>query len=268
MKVLMNFCKKVKDNRYLINNLVSRDIKSRYVGSILGIFWTVIQPLSTILIYYFVFSVVLRLKLGSEYGTENFAIWLTCGLVPWMFFAEVINRSINVIADYKNLITKTVFSSEMLSVVTLATGIVNHIIAISLVIITGMIFGFITPSIRILYLPIYGLSLIFFTLGMSWFIAALNVYFKDIGQMVTIILNLWFYFTPIVFPPSSVPLSIMPLLKANPMFHVVEGYRMALLNSNNVTAWSVVYTLIAAITSFALGGYIFKKLKKGFVDVL
>src|SRR3989304_6855086 len=124
----LNFIRGVYQNTYMIRNMVIRDIRARYIGSFLGIFWSIIHPLTQLLVYYFVFSVILKVKLGPEYETTNFAIWLVAGLLPWMFFAEVFTRSPGVILEQSSIITKPLFPSEILSLTLIVAAMINPLI--------------------------------------------------------------------------------------------------------------------------------------------
>ena len=127
--------KKMYQNRFMIRKMVRRDIKRRYAGSILGILWSVVHPLTQIAIYYFVFSVVLDVGPGPEYGEANFAIWLIAGLLPWMFFVEIVTRAPAAVLDHANVIRKMVFPSEVLPLVHVVSAVIHHLIAVAVFVI-------------------------------------------------------------------------------------------------------------------------------------
>lgn len=247
--------------------MVARDIRARYTGSFLGIFWAFVHPCAQLLVFYFVFSLVLKARLGSEYADTNYAIWLISGMLPWMFFSEVVNRSPGAVVEQSNLIKKTVFPSEILSFAHVSVGLVNHFILFVI------LFGFLvvidhSVSWKILFIPVYLVGIISFALGVAWILSALNVFLRDVGQMLGLILNVWFFFTPIIYPPNLVPAALRPWLTVNPMLHAVEGYRMALLGRTQPNLAGLLVLFLWGIGVFILGGFIFKRLKPAFADVL
>lgn len=251
----------------MIRSLVIRDIRSRYVGSFLGLFWSVIHPLSQLMVYYFVFSVILRVKLGPEYGGTHFAVWLLVGLLPWMLFAEVVTRAPGAVLEQANLIKKTVFPSEVLPFSHLAAALVNHFIALGLVLVVIAFFDVGLSFKAILAIP-YLVGIGIFAMGISWVLSSLNVFLRDIGQVIGVIITVWFYLTPIIFPKHLVPEAYQNLLSMNPMLHAIEGYRMALLGQMSPNPIGLIYLLMVGFCLFAAGGVLFKKLKPAFADVL
>lgn len=251
----------------MLRNLVVRDIRTRYTGSFLGIFWAIIHPLTQLIIYLFVFSVVLKIKLGAEYGGINFAIWLMSGMLPWLLFSEVVSRSPGAVLEQAGLIKKTVFPSEILLVAHMSAALVNHVIMFVLLLVI-LFFSGLNISGNILWLPVYLLGVISFGLGLAWILSALNVFLRDIGQMLSVLLNIWFFLTPIIYPSQMIPEKFRIWLSANPMIYAVEGYRMALLGRETFNPVGMVIFCVVGITTFAIGGLVFKKLKPSFADVL
>jgi ABC-type polysaccharide/polyol phosphate export permease len=247
--------------------MVARDLRARYMGSLMGLFWSVIHPLTQILIYFFVFSVLLKVRVGPEYGGTSFALWMIAGLLPWMFFAEVVNRAPNAVVDQANLVKKMVFPSEIFPVVNLSAAVLNHLVALSL------FTGFILLSghgitLNILWVIPYLVAVGVFGLGVSWMLSSVNVFLRDVGHVTNVFVNVWFYLTPIFYPPSLVPEQIRGLFEMNPMLHVVEGYRVALLGQTAVNVWGYGYLVVVAAGVFVIGATVFRKLKPSFADVL
>jgi len=251
----------------MIRSMVIRDLRARYMGSYLGFFWSVIHPLTQLLLYYFLFSVVLKMRLGPEYGGTSFAIWLIAGLLPWMFFTEVVNRSPNAVLEQASVIKKMVFPSELLPFVHLTAAMVNHFIGLTI------LFGFLIVlgyglSFNILFVFLYLFAIGLFALGISWLLSSLNVFMRDIGQVISVVINIWFFLTPISYPGRMIPPSVKGLLRLNPMLHAVDGYRMALLGKADIDMTGLAYLLVVALITFTLGGLTFQKLKPAFADVL
>lgn len=251
----------------MIRSIVIRDIRARYVGSVLGIFWSIIHPLTQLAIYYFIFSVVLKIKLGQEYGGTNFAIWLVAGLLPWMFFADVVTRSPGAVLEQSTLITKTVFPSEILSLTLIISALINHLIGVLLFIGFLILFGYgITLKVFLIIPSLFATSIL--ALGISWMLSSLNVFIRDIGQIINVLVNIWFFITPIIYPRNLVPERFIGIYDLNPMIYPVEGYRLALLGKTNLDLEGLYYLTFLGVIVFALGGLVFKKLKPAFADVL
>lgn len=257
----------ILQNSYMIRSMVVRDILKRYVGSILGVFWSLIHPAIQMAIYYFVFSVVLKMKLGPEYGGTHFAVWLIAGLLPWLMFAEVVTRSPDAVVEQASVIKKTVFPSEILSIVKLTAASVNHLIGVILLLglLLALGYGF---SMKVLLIVPYFLAMAIFALGISWALSALNVYLRDIGQIITVFVNIWFFLTPVVYARHLVPERLEGLFVLNPMLHVVEGYRAALLGRAGFDLPELGYLFVFGFAVLAAGGVVFKRLKPQFADVL
>ena len=217
----------------MIRSMVVRDMRSRYIGSFLGIFWSILHPLAQLITYYFIFSVVIKIRLGPEYGGTNFAFWLVAGLLPWLFFADVVSRSPSAVLDQSNLITKMVFPSQILPFAHLVAAMVNHLIAVVIYIAFLLLFGY-GLSIQVLFLLPILLAMSIFALGIAWALSALNVFLRDIGQIVGVFLQIWFFTTPIFYPSHLIPDNLKVLFGLNPMFHVVNGYRAAILGKTDI----------------------------------
>ena len=251
----------------MLRNLVVRDIRARYTGSFLGLFWAFVHPLTQLAIYLFVFSIVLRVKLGPEYGGINFAIWLMSGMLPWLLFAEIVGRSPGAVLEQASLIKKTVFPSEILLVAHVAAALVNHFIMVAILLIilgaTGLWIGW-----TVLWVPVYLAGVIVFALGLAWIVSSLNVFLRDVGQVVSLLLSIWFFLTPIIYPLKLVPEGFRPLIAANPLLYPVQGYRMALLGREPFDPVGLAVILGVALGVFVVGGLVFKRLKPSFADVL
>ena len=262
-----SFLRNICQNSYMIRSMVVRDMRARYIGSFLGFFWTIIHPLTQIMIYYFIFSVILKVRLGPEYGGTNFAIWLIAGMLPWLFFSEVVTRSPTAVLEQSSIITKTVFPSELLPIIHFISAIVNHLIGMVIFIGVLLVFGY-GISLKILLVFPFMLTIGMFAIGISWTLSALNVFLRDIGQIIGVIVNIWFFMTPIIYPLHTIPENLQKVYGLNPMLHIIEAYRLALLGKANLTIESLLYIAIPVFVAFILGGLIFKKLKPAFADVL
>lgn len=260
--------KSIYKNMYLIKSLSLKDLKSRYSGSIMGFLWTIIQPLVTLTVYSVVFSWMLNMKVGLETGTDNFSVWLFTGLLAWIFFSETLSRCTSIIIENSNLIKKTLFPSEILHISILLSNGVNFLIGLAILAVAIIITGAKVSLSGIFILMIYIIPLTLITLGLSWIASCLNVFFRDFGQLVTVILNVWFYANAIIFPISVVPDEFKPLFYYNPLFQIVDGFRLGLFKGQFLDIGAMMYLYVIAIIVFIIGQYLFQKTKKGFVDVL
>jgi lipopolysaccharide transport system permease protein len=265
--ILASFTHKLFVQRGLIRNFVVRDLRSRYVGSFMGFFWSVIHPVVLLVSYTFVFSVIFGQRPLPDSGTTSFPLFLFCSILPWLFFQDTLQRSSTAIIDNSNLVTKTLFPTEILPLTVLLAGVVNHVIGFAillgiLVVTLGKV------SIYILLVPVYFLCLMLFTLGLSWFVSSLNVFVRDTSQVLSVLLTFWFWFTPIFYSPERFPKKMAFLLKWNPLAHVVTGYRDCLLRMRMPDLWLLALLGAGSLLVFAAGGVFFRHMKREFVDVL
>lgn len=252
----------------LFKELLRNDIKNRYTGSMLGIIWSVVHPLSSLLVYYFIFSVILKMKIGTAYEGVSFTFWLLAGILPWFLFSEVLSRATGCIIDNASIIKKIVFPSQILPTVSFFSGLVNHFITIILFIIGVFIFNHEAVNMNLWLLLVYLVPLFLLTTGLSMITASLNVFLRDIGQLIGIVLNIWFYMTPIIYPISAVPVNFKPYIIWNPVYPITEGYRLLFFKAQLIDSWALTYTFLVSTLIFIIGYFIFSKLKKSFADVL
>lgn len=255
-------------HRFLIKNFMIKDLKNRYAGSMMGFLWSILHPLTTLAVYSIVFSWMLNMRVGLELGTDNFTVWMFAGLLPWILFSETLNRSTTVVLDHSNLIKKTVFPSEILPISLLLSNAINFIIGF-VILLGGIYFtGGRFSLISIMYVFIYIVPLAMFTVGLGWLCGSLNIFFRDLGQIVTVILNIIFYASSIIYPLNVIPENLRAWFFFNPMIHVVEGIRDSLFKTELISNQELIYLYGFSIFMFVFGQFIFQKTKKGFVDVL
>lgn len=266
-RLLVSLAQLVRQNAYMIRAMVVRDMRARYVGSFLGFFWSVLHPLTQLAIYYFVIAVVMKMRLGPEYGGVNYALWLVAGLLPWMLFAEAVTRSPNAVIDQSSLVKKMPFPSELFPIANLTAAIVNHLIALTILFAVLALVGQ-TFSLKILWFLPYLAATSLFILGVTWCLSAISVFLRDIGQIISVLVNIWFFLTPVIYPQDLIPANLRWLFALNPMLYVVEGYRAAIFGTSAVDMVGVAYLLVVAVAIFAVGGLTFKRLKPAFADVL
>lgn len=266
MKKLLIFFTDIFKHRHLILFLAKHEFIARYTRTLGGILWSVINPLFTVLVFWFVFSVGLKISVPGELP---FLLYFVSGLVPWLMFNEVITTSTNGVRNNLNLIKKTPFPSEIYPLVYIFSSTFTHVIYFIILLIL-MYFNDIPLSMYVLQIPFYYFCLVFFMLGICWALSALNVIHRDVSQGVPILLNLWFWATPLIWSIEMIPEKYNWIIFLNPVVYVVEGYRQSLLYG--MPLWEDVnfglYFFIISIFMFVLGALIFNKFKMEFADAL
>ncbi|HDM10801.1 MAG: ABC transporter permease [Deltaproteobacteria bacterium] len=260
---LKNFVVRVSSSRQPLFFLIERDFRARYMGSAAGVVWSVLHPLMMVGVYTLIFSLVF----GRNIGDTPFALWLFCALLPWTTFSEIVKSSAGVIERYRNLVTKTSFYPEVLVLVVVGTAITNHIIGLG-VLLALLLAVKHTLGIFSLTILFYLVCLILLSLGIGWLVSSVNVFLKDVGQAIGVVLQLWFYLTPIVYPSRIIPSKYHFLLSFNPMYFITEGYRRALLSNHGVVKLDFAVFLLVTICFLMIGGFVFRRLKAQFTEVL
>jgi lipopolysaccharide transport system permease protein len=250
-------------NRGLIRVMVRRDILGRYRGSFGGAFWTIINPLLLMLTYFFVFGVVLN----RGASRTEFALYFLAGMLPWLAFSEAAGRSPTVMLEHRNFVKKLVFAVETLPVNLVVAGLVSELFAIVLFCVFLFAARGGVPA-AVFWLPVLLIPQVLFTAGLSWFLAALGVFVRDLGQVIGFVLTLWFFLTPICYEQESLGRSATLLLSKNPIYILVEGYRDIFLH-NQAPAFGPLWKLwLVAAVVFVLGHAWFYKLRKSFPDMM
>jgi len=251
---------------FLTFELIKRDVKGRYVGSSLGIFWSFLQPLLQLILFTFVFSYILKISLLGERGVENFAFFLFSGLLPWMGIQEMLIRSTTAINEQAPLIKKLSFPPELLLFGIFGSALLHQFIASVIFIFILIIFGKI--YISFLFLPLLMVFELIFISGFCFFFSSLNPFFKDTYQAVSYLLQILFYSTPIVYPLSLVPYELKKFLLINPLSWLVESFRNILLRGSLPEGKFYFFVFLPGITFSILGYLFFCKSKKYFSDLV
>lgn len=246
--------------------LATRNIQDRYTGTVGGLLWAVLNPLLLLLVYWVVFDIGLRMSSGSG---QPFVIVLFCGLIPWMAFSEALSGAASSITGRAYLVKKIAFPLEVLPATHLLAALITH--AILLVILWVMLLAYgknLGPSA--LLLPYYIVCMLALAAGFSYLLAATAVFYRDVNQGLNVILNVWFWVTPIVWPPETVSGRLKPLLFFNPLNYVITGYREAVLGSGFATTGTAatVYFWAVVVVVWLAGAFVFTRLKPAFADVL
>ena len=246
--------------RALIQSLVARDLKARYRGSVLGFFWSFVNPLLLLLVYTFVFTVVMPGARGA--GLEPFALFMFCGILPWAWFSSSLLEASNVLIAGGNLIKKVLFPAEVLPIVTVLAGLVHF--ALGLPILVAFLVYYRTPIVAtdVLWFPLIVLVQLLLTTGLALLVSALTVHFRDVRDLLQNLLTLWFFATPIIYPIEQVPERIRPYLNLNPFTHLAVAYQDVLFRPGPFTAWPRLLAVGAmSVIVFLVGYFVFDRLR-------
>jgi ABC-type polysaccharide/polyol phosphate export permease len=261
------FLRNLIERRALIYELVRRDFEQRYIGSAAGWLWGIIHPLVLLVSWTFVFKICLRVTLPRGEVTQDYTYFLIAGWMPWFLFQETVQRSANSLVDHANLITKTVFPSEVIPVSIFLSTLINHLFTLLLVV-GAVVWSSHSLSWQVLALPVYMLLIGMLAVGIGWFAGSLQVYLRDTAQIVSVVMTLWFWLTPIFIFEQQYPPELQWLLEYNPLAYLVRAYRERLLSARPVDVEELGVIAFYSILAFCAGGLFFRHLKRGFADVL
>ncbi len=253
--------------RGLIRNFVARDISSKYVGSLLGLYWSVINPLVTLLIYIVVFGVILNVRLPGETDIWSFALYFAAGFLPWAAFQETVLRASRSIIDNKIYIKKVPFPSEIFPISATFSEFVNLLIGIGIYLLLFLILNGI-PTIFILFLPIAMILQIIFTLSLALFLSSGAVYFRDIPQMLGALFMIWFWATPIAYTIEMIPAGFQWIVYLNPMYYLLEIYRDLIFYGRLPEFFIIIPFTVFSVMLFIGSIWFFSKTKPGFGELL
>lgn len=267
--IFLDFTKKLYyRDRSMVYSMAMRDLKARYVGSFFGFFWAVLTPLFELAIYGLIFGLFLGQKPDPSYGTDSYFIFLLCGLIPWLFFSQTFTSATGILIKNGGLIKQAVgFPSEVLPIITVMSNLISHLIGMGVLVVVLVILEG-SFKIQTLLVVVYLFPLIIFLTGFGWIVSSLNIYLRDIEQVIKLLNRAWFFLTPIVYTPSVIPEKILPIMKINPMFHVVEAYRQLILNGRFPPGKDLIFLIIISLVTFCIGGLLFSRLKPGFAEAL
>ena len=242
------------------------DFKKKYAGSVVGVAWAVFQPLFTVLLYWFVFQ--LGLKSGSVTQVP-FVLWLIAGLLPWLYISEAITGSMPALVDYSFLVKKVLFNINILPLIKIVSGMIVHLILVAVMVLMYLFYGF-PLSVYYLQTFFYLAYSVLLVAGIAYLTCTLYVFFKDIIQIVNIMLQALFWTTPIVWQLGIMDPLIQKIVSLNPLFYIVRGYRDSFID--HIWFWERgamnLYYWLFAFALLALGIGSFAKCKKHFADVL
>lgn len=266
LREIAEMVRNVLGNLRLLLKLSVNDFKVKYAGASFGTVWAFAQPVSTILLFWFVFQVGLR---STPVGDVPFILWLMSGLIPWFFFSEAWSGTTNVYLEYSYLVKKVVFKIDILPLVKLISAWFVHVFFVLFMLIVFAFYGYF-PTPRMLGLFYYMGCLIYLALGLGFITASVVVFFRDISPLMGIIMQFGMWLTPILWNTDILEPGLVWIFKLNPMYYVVQGYRYCMLGGAMPasTLSETVYFWMAATGLFMLGISLFHRLKPHFADVL
>jgi ABC-type polysaccharide/polyol phosphate export permease len=251
--------------RGLIQTLVARDLKARYRGSVLGFFWSFINPLLYLLIYSFVFTIVLPGVHPPE--IEPYALFMFCGILPWTWFSSSLSEASGVLISGGNLIKKVLFPAEVLPIVTVLANMVHFLFGLPILAAFLVYYRRPLDPIELLWFPVIVLVQLLLTLGLALLLSALTVHFRDIKDLLGNLLMFWFFATPIIYPMQMAPGRFRTFLNMNPMTHIVISYQEVLFYVGPHGHWKWLVALgLASIGVFLAGYFVFDRLRDSFAE--
>lgn len=257
----------VNEHRGLIRSMVQRELTSRYKGSVMGVAWAVITPAVMIVIFTIIFSGIFNARFGNEGGHLSFAVYLFCGLLPWIAFSEGVQRATSSIHENVNLVKRVVFPVEALPVNLALAAMVQQLLGTIVLLVAELIFEH-TFHPTALLLPVLLLPQLLATVGLGWLMASLGVFIRDMPQFNQLLLMAWMYLTPIFYPENIIPNQYRWLVNLNPMAPLIRSYRRILLEGRMPDWAGLGYTTAFALVCFVFGYWWFVRTKKAFADVL
>ena len=256
----------------LLRTLVQRDMNARYKGSVLGNLWPMLNQLSQLFIYTYVFAIVLQVKLTLKGVSADdsfvFGLWLFSGLVPWIAFSSGLTQASGSVVGQPNLVKKVVFPLSLLPLVPILSSFLESTFGLMALIV---FVAFLANSVHatLLLLPLVWIPQLLITAGLGYLMAGLTVFIRDVPQTVAVLLNLWFYATPLIYPADMIPAPFQQwVFWLNPLAAIAEMYRDVIL-VGHVTHWSEwAVSTVLSLAVFIAGFWCYKKLRPAFADVL
>lgn len=247
----------------LLIELVKREIKARYKQSILGYAWVILVPVLNLIVLTVVFSYFIRIPTGNV----PYIVFLFTGLVPWTFTANSISLATQSVISNSSLITKIYLPREIFPIATILSKMVDFLLTCLVLVVLLIIFGISFKS-TMLFIPVIFFFHFLLILGISFFLSATNVFFRDVENVIGVFLTIWMYITPVLYPQELIPPTFVPFFNLNPMMPIIDSYRNTVLYGV-MPAWpSFIYAACASIVIFVLGYKFFKNRSRYFADVI
>ena len=257
----MNIFKRIYDYRELLKTSITKDIGGKYKNSFLGVLWSFVNPLLQILVYAIIFPLIMKSNI------ENYVVFMVCGLIPWNYFSTVINRASFVMIENGNIIKKVYFPREILPLSLVTSETVNFLISSILILLFTFGYG-LGVTANIIFYPLVLIVQFVLLLGISLFVSSITVYFRDLQHFIGVLLQLFFYATPIVYAVDVIPEKFRWILNFNPMTYIIEGYRDIFWGQTVPDIVTLLIVLGIGILLCITGYLVFNKLQKKFAEEL
>ncbi|VVN93091.1 ABC transporter permease [Pseudomonas fluorescens] len=255
-------------NRQLIAQMTRREVIGRYRGSVMGLAWSFFNPILMLAVYTFVFSEIFKARwVGQDAGKGQFAILLFVGMIMHGLFAECANRAPSLILSNSNYVKKVVFPLEILPLITLGSALFHTCISLIVLVLAQLILTHSLPWTAIL-LPLVMMPLVLGTLGISWLLASLGVFLRDVSHVIGVLTTVLLFLSPVLYPVAALPPAYQPWLKLNPLTYIIEESRNILLFGQLPQWGSLFVAMVIGALMAAAGYWLFQKTRKGFADVL
>ena len=255
-------------NRHLIWKLAKNEFKKRYAGSYMGAVWAMIQPVVTVAMYYVVFEVIMG-NPGRGADDVPYVLFLTAGLVPWFFFSEALNNGTNAMIEYNYLVKKVVFKISILPIIKIIAATFIHAFFVLVLLVIAAFYGY-YPTVYTIQIFYYSICMFIFVLALCYTTCAIVVFFRDLSQIINILLQIGMWATPILWDINKINGDFAVVLKINPLVYIVNGYRSSIYEKGWFFQdfYSTMYFWIVTVVLFGIGALVFKRLKVHFADVL
>ena len=266
-KEFYRFLKHIFQSRHLLVTLVKNDFKKQYLGSYFGLIWAFVQPLTFMLVIWFVFTYGFRAS--TLLDDTPFFLWLICGMIPWFFISNALLSGTDAITNNAFLVKKVAFRVSILPLVQIGSALMIHAILVLLLVGATLLYGY-YPTWQWLQLPYYVICSIFVVLGISWITSSVRVFVKDVSHVMAVIIQIGFWATPIFWNITMIPEAYRWLFQLNPAYYIVEGFRNTFIYG--IWFWQTpvitLYFLGMSALFFVVGAIVFKRLRPHFGDVL
>lgn len=259
--------KSVWDYRHFIVGSIKNEYQTRFARSKVGALWMILHPLAQVAIYALILSSVLAAKLPGIDNKYAYAIYLMAGMLSWSLFAEVFNRCLTVFIDNGNLLKKMAFPRIALPLIVTGSAILNNLLMLVAVVVIFGLLGHL-PSLSFAWLPMLMLLTLALAIGMGLTLGIMNVFMRDIGQVAPVLIQFWFWLTPIVYMTTLIPEAYRDLLMLNPMTGVVMGYQQVLVFNQTPQLDVLLYPIVIAFVFLGLAAYMYKQANEEMADVL
>lgn len=267
IKEFLAFLGHVYSSRNLLLTLIKNNFRKQYLGSYLGLLWAFIQPLAFMLVIWFVFEMGFRV--GPTTNGTPFFLWLMCGMIPWFFIANGMTSGTGSIVNNVFMVKKVAFRVSILPLVEIGSALLIHLVLLVFLVLALLRYGF-SPSLYWLQLPFYVVCSIALLLGLTWLTSAIRVFIKDIGNFVSVLMQIGFWATPIFWSLDILPEKWQAIIQFNPAYYIVNGYRDTFVTG--VWFWErlelSVYYFSLTLVCMTVGALVFKRLRPHFGDVL